>query len=100
MNLTFTLNEEGDILNSTIRDSDTGSVMYTVDSTPEDAGGDFTTTVTKLDRNDGSTTRAFRIFWEGGTELDAACVEIGSGPSRTDGFARGTVLQQVPGACT
>ena len=32
MNLSFAPNEEGDILNTTIRDSHTGSVMYTVDT--------------------------------------------------------------------
>ena len=32
MNLSFTPNEEDDILNTTTRDSHTGSVMYTVDT--------------------------------------------------------------------
>ena len=64
MNLTFAPNEEGDILNTTIRDSDTGSVMYTVE-TPKYAGGTLTTTVTRQNQIDGSTRPAFRILWKG-----------------------------------
>ena len=91
MNLIFT-NENGDILNSTIRDSDTGSVMYTVETPARERGWVFTT-VTKVNRDDGSTTRAFRILWGDGK------VEIGSGTSRTDVDIRDT-LQRAPGACT
>ena len=64
MNLSFAPNEEGDILNTTIRDSDTGSVMYTVE-TPKYAGGTLTTTVTRQNQVDGSTRPAFRILWKG-----------------------------------
>ena len=64
MNLTFALNEEDDILNTTIRDSDTGSIMYTVE-TPRRAGGTLTTTVTRRNQIDGSTRFAFRILWKG-----------------------------------
>ena len=64
MNLSFAPNEEGDILNTTIRDSDTGSVMYTVE-TPKYAGGTLTTTVTRQNQIDGSTRPAFRILWKG-----------------------------------
>ena len=64
MNLSFAPNEEGDILNTTIRDSETGSVMYTVE-TPKYAGGTLTTTVTRQNQIDGSTRPAFRILWKG-----------------------------------
>jgi len=66
MNLSFAPNEEGDILNATIRDSgsDTDSVMYTVE-TPKHAGGTLATTVTRRNQIDGSTRLAFRILWRG-----------------------------------
>jgi len=64
MNLSFAPNEEGDILNTTIRDSDTGSIVYTVE-TPKHAGGTLTTTVTKQNQIDGSAKPAFRILWKG-----------------------------------
>jgi len=69
MNLSFTSNEEDEvlgitILNATIRDSDTGSVMYTVE-TSKYAGGTLTTTVTGRNQIDGSTRFAFRILWKG-----------------------------------
>ncbi|KAF9645293.1 hypothetical protein BDM02DRAFT_3189829 [Thelephora ganbajun] len=64
MNLSFTLNEEDDILNTTVRDSETGSVMYTVE-TPKYAGGTLATTVTRRNQIDGSTRFAFRILWKG-----------------------------------
>lgn len=64
MNLTFTSNEEDDILNTTIWDSDTGSVMYAVE-TPRRAAGTLTTTVTRQNQIDGSIRFAFRILWKG-----------------------------------
>ena len=64
MNLSFTSDEEDDILNAIIRDSDTGSVMYTVE-TPKHAGGTVTTTVTRHNQIDESTRIAFRILWKG-----------------------------------
>ena len=45
MNLSFTPNPEDDILNTSIRDSDTGFVVYTL-GTPKHTGGALTTTVT------------------------------------------------------
>ena len=65
LNLSFALNEEGDILNTTIQDSDAGSPMYTV-VTPKYTRGILTTTVTRHNRTDGSTRSAFRILWKGG----------------------------------
>ena len=64
MNLSFVSDEEDDILNVTIRDSETDSVMYTVE-TPKRAGGTLSTTVTRRNQVDGSTRRAFRILWKG-----------------------------------
>lgn len=64
MNLSFTSNEEDDLLNTTIRDSDTGSVMYTVE-TPRRTAGTLTTTVTRRSQDDGSARLAFRILWKG-----------------------------------
>ena len=64
MNLSFASDEEDDILNATIRDADTGSVMYTVE-TPKHAVGTVTTNVTRLNQVDGSTRLAFRILWKG-----------------------------------
>jgi len=69
MNLSFTPNGEGEVLNTTvlnaiIRDSDTGSVMYTTE-TPKYVGGTLATTVTRWNQIDGSTRFAFRILWKG-----------------------------------
>jgi len=64
MNLSFTLDEEDDILNATIRDSDTNSVMYTVE-TPKRLVGTLTTNVTRRNQDDGSKRLAFRILWKG-----------------------------------
>jgi len=77
MNLSFTSSEEDDILNATIRDSDTGSVMYTVE-TPKHAGGALATTVTRRNQIDGSTRLAFRILWKGikGSELEDAKIVL------------------------
>lgn len=77
MHLTFVLNEEDDILNTTIRDSDTGSVVYTTD-TPRRAEGVLTTTVTRWNRADGSTGCVFRIMWRGKQgSLDDVGVMVG-----------------------
>jgi len=67
MNLSFTPNEEGDILNSTIRDSYTGSILYIVE-TPKYAGGTLTTTITRRDQIDGSMRFACKILWKGSLE--------------------------------
>lgn len=64
MGLSFTPNEEDDILNTTIRDSETGSIVYTVE-TPKYAQGALSTTVTRRSQTDGSTRFAFKILWMG-----------------------------------
>ena len=75
LNLSFALDEEDDILNATIRDSDTGSVMYTLE-TPKYAEGILTTTATRTNQIDGSPRVAFRILWKGGKGLDDAYVVL------------------------
>ena len=65
MNLSFTPNEEDDILNTTIRDSNTGSVVYILE-TPQYTRGTLSTSVTRQNRIDGSIRFAFRILWKGG----------------------------------
>jgi len=64
MNLYFTSDKEDDILNATIQDSDTGSVVYTAE-TPKHVGGTLTTTVTRWNAMDGSAELAFQILWKG-----------------------------------
>lgn len=64
MNLSFASNEEDDILNTTIQDSETGSVVYMVE-TPKHVGGILTTTVMGRDQFDGSIRFAFQILWKG-----------------------------------
>jgi len=64
MNLSFTSDGEDDILNTTIQDSDTGSVVYTTE-TPKRSGGTLTTTVRRWNPMDGSTELVFRILWKG-----------------------------------
>lgn len=76
MNLSFALDEDDDILNMTVRDSDTGSVMYTVE-TLRYAKGALTTTVTRRNQINGSTRFAFRILWMGTTgPLDSTRVVL------------------------
>lgn len=72
MNLSFALTED-DVLNATIRDSVTNSIMYTVE-TPKYTGDAFTTTVTRRNQIDGSTRFAFRIVWERMSLEDARVV--------------------------
>jgi len=98
MNLTFDLNEEEDILNTTIQDSTTGSVMYTVE-TPKYAEGTMTTTVTRFNRTDGSASRAFKILWKGkrGSLEEAEVVLDSEAPGEVP--AR-EILQNTPGSST
>lgn len=61
LSLSFAFTED-DILNATVRDSDTNSIMYTI-KTPKYAEGALTTTVTRRNQIDESTRFAFRIVW-------------------------------------
>ena len=98
MNLTFTPNEEDDILNTTIRDSDIGSVMYTVE-TPKHAGGTLTTTVTRRNQADGSTRFAFRILW-GGKKGSSEDVKVVLDFWTLAEVPAGEVLGSAPGSTT
>ena len=96
-NLSFALNEEDDILNTTIRDSDTGSVMYTV-KTPKHAEGILTTTVTRRNQINGSTRFAFSILWESGKKLEDVKVVL---DNRTfDEVPVREILENAPGSTT
>jgi hypothetical protein len=75
LNLSFTLDDEDDILNATIRDSETGSIMYTLE-TPKYAEGTLTTTATRTNRIDGSSRVVFKILWKGGKRLEDANVVL------------------------
>lgn len=98
MHLTFSLNDEEDILNATIQDPTTGSVMYTVE-TPKFAEGTLTTTVTRFNRTDGSTSRAFKILWKGRKgSLEEAGVLLDNGLSGE--VPAREILQVTPGGST
>ena len=73
MDLYFALTDD-DILNTTFRDSETNSIVYTTE-TPRYADGALTTTATRRNQIDGSTRFAFRIVW-GGVLLEDARVVL------------------------
>ena len=98
MNLHFELDEEDDILNTTIRDSGTGPVMYIVE-TPKCAEGTLATTVTKRNQADGSTRFAFRILWRGAKRaLEDVSVVLDS--LTLEEVPVRQVLESSPGAAT
>lgn len=97
MNLSFVLNEEDDILNTIIRDSDTGLVVYTIE-TLKCAGGALTTTVMGQNQIVGWTRLAFRILWKGGKEsLGDAMIVLGD---RISQIPVGELLESTPGSNT
>lgn len=69
VHLSFTLNEEDDILNTTIRDSYTGSVVYAIE-TPKHASGTLTTMVKKRNQIDGTVGFVFWMLWRGKGSLE------------------------------
>jgi len=75
LNLSFALGSEDDILNATIRDSNTGSVVYTLE-TPKYTEGTLTTTATRTNQIDGTTKVVFKIFWKGRKNLEHAKVVL------------------------
>ena len=98
MNLSFTMDEEDDILNTTVRDSDTGSIMYTVE-TPKHAKGALTTTATRRNQIDGSTRFAFRILWAGTSgSLESAKAVLDERTSEEVPIEE--ILQSAPGGST
>ena len=98
MNLHFELDEEDDILNTTIRDSGTGPVMYIVE-TPKCAEGTLATTVTKRNQADGSTRFAFRILW-GGAKRALEDVSVVLDSLTLEEVPVRQVLESSPGAAT
>ena len=96
--LSFTPHEEDDILDTTIRDSETGSVIYTVE-TPKHSEGALATTVTRRNQIDGSVRFAFRILWKGVRKsLEDVMVAL---DSRTlEEVPVREVLESAPGSAT
>ena len=80
LSLSFALDNEDDILNATIRDSDTGFIVYTIE-TPKYAEGTLTTTATRTNQVDGTTKIVFKILWKGGKDLEDAKVVLNNGTS-------------------
>ena len=98
MNLSFALNEENDILNTTIRDSNAGSVVYTLE-TSKWAGDTLATTAMRRSRFDGSTRFAFMIIWKGGKgSLKDAMIVLDDGA--TEEVPVGELLEHAPGSNT
>jgi hypothetical protein len=98
MDLCFTPNEEDDILNTTIRDLETGSIMYTVE-TPKYAEGALGATVRRRSQIDGSTRFAFRILWKGGRAL-LKDVMVVLDESTLEEISVRKVLERAPGSST
>lgn len=97
-NLSFTSPEGDDILDTTIRDSETGSVMYTVE-TPKHAERALTTTVTRRNQSDGSTRLAFKILWKGvRSSLEDAMVVLNSWT--LEEIPARELLESAPGSTT
>jgi hypothetical protein len=97
LNLSFALDDVDDIPNATIRDSETGSVVYTLE-TPRYAQGTLTTTTTRTNRTDGPTRVAFRILWKGGKGLEDANVVLNNMNSK--GVPIREVFRAAPGGDT
>jgi hypothetical protein len=98
MNLSFAPNEEDDILNTTVRDAETGSVMYTIE-TPKYAEGTLTTTVTRRNQIDGSTRFAFRILWKG-IKRSLEDVAVVLDPRTLEEVQVRQILESAPGGAT
>jgi len=98
MNLAFTLDDEDDILNVTIRDSETDSVVYTVE-TPKYIGGTFTTTARRRHQSNGTTRFLFRFLWKGARgSLEDVMVVLD--PETWEEVPVREVLQSAPGVST
>lgn len=96
MDLSFALTGD-DILNTTIRDSATNSIMYTVE-TPRYAEGALTTAATRRNQIDGSSRFAFGIVWPGKVSLEDAMVVL---DQRTmEEVPVRQVLESAPGSTT
>lgn len=98
MNLSFAPHEEDDIFDTTIRDSETGSVIYTVE-TPKHAGGALATIVTRRNQVDGSVRFAFKILWKGVRNLLEDAMVVLDSRTLEEVPAR-EVLESAPGSAT
>lgn len=98
MKLIFTPDEGGDILNATIRDSDTTSVVYTVE-TLKHAAGTLTTTVTRRNQIDESITFVFRILWKC-TKGSSKDVKVVLDFWSLEEVPVGEILENAPGSTT
>ena len=94
LNLSFALDNEDDILNATIRDSNTGSVVYTLE-TPKCTEGTSTTTATRTNQIDGTTRTVFKILWKGGKVLEDAKVVLNNRTSEEIPIRE--IFKAVPG---
>jgi len=94
LNLSFTLDDEDDILNATIRDSNTGSIVYTLE-TPKYAEGVFTTIATRTNQTDGTTRIVFKVLWKGGRGFDHAKVVLNNRTSEEIPIRE--IFQDAPG---
>ena len=72
MKLIFASDEEDDILNAIIRNSETDSVIYTIE-TPKHSGGTLTTTIRSQNQVYSSRRFLFKILWKESLE-DATVV--------------------------
>ena len=98
VSLSFTPHEEDDILDTTIRDSETSSVIYIVE-TPKHAEGALATTVTRRNLVDGSVRFAFKILWKGVRKsLEDVMVVLDS--SASEEVPVREVLESAPGSTT
>jgi hypothetical protein len=98
MILSFVPNEQDDILNTVIRDSETGSVVYTIE-TPKRAEGAVATTVTRRSQFDKSTRFVFRILWKGGkNSLEDAMMVLDH--DTLEEVPVRQILESAPGATT
>lgn len=99
MNLAFTSDEEDDILNATVRSSETGSVAYTIE-TPKFSGGTMTTTVRREHRvYYGSSEFLFRILWKGAKGSFEDVMVVVS-PTTLEEVPVREVLKSAPGGST
>ena len=96
--LSIASDEEDDILNTTIRDSETGSIVYTVE-TPKYAEGALSTTVMRRNQVDGSTRFAFRILWRGG-KASLKSVMVALDHRTSEEVPVGAILEGAPGSTT
>ena len=98
MDLCFNSNEEDDIFNTTVRDSETESIVYIVE-TPKYEEGALCTTVRRRSQLDQSTRFAFKILWKGSKAL-LKDVMVVLDDSTLEEVPVRQVLERAPGGTT